>query len=118
MSESKHTPGRLVVGPLPGQIMSEDGRLVANCSIFPGTFNEDRANAEHIVRTWNAHDELLEACKAALAYDKAIRGKAAAGDFSELNPRGALAEGVDLDALYESWISLSMMAVAKAEGRS
>lgn len=41
--------------------------------------DEDRANAEFIVRACNAHDDLLAACEQALAYfaviEKANRGK-------------------------------------------
>lgn len=64
-----------------------------------------------------AAPELLEACKAAERYDAAISRRAETGDVKRLDVVGALAEGVDLDALYFDWIEKASAAIAKAEGR-
>lgn len=56
---------------------------------------------------------LLEAAKAALAYDAAIQ--ACANDPRRM-ASFCTAEGIGLDALYEAWIDASRMAVAKATG--
>ena len=120
MSErGKHTPVPWQVGARyvlneGALIQTKDGWCVAEASNgLPGGFEETLANEALIA----AAPELLGACQAAIAYDKAIRGRAQAGDFEKLDPRGAIAEGVDLDTLYEEWITLSMCAIAKAEGR-
>jgi hypothetical protein len=58
---------------------------------------------------------LLAACKAAIAYDRAIYRRAATGEIVENLARGAIAEGEDLDALYADWIDKARAAIAKAE---
>ncbi|MHC4322693.1 MAG: hypothetical protein ACYSUX_00305 [Planctomycetota bacterium] len=72
MKKSKHTPGKLEInlyGPTSngdlaiGPIGYVDGIFRARESIKQGA---QKANAEHLVRCWNSHDALLEACKASL----------------------------------------------------
>lgn len=64
-------------------------------------------------RLFAAAPELLEACKAALAYDQAIR--ACANDPNRMSSF-CTAEGNDLDALYFAWMSMSHAAIAKVRG--
>lgn len=70
MSESKHTPGELgLLGPAEGCYLIGPrgffiGEAIAEVVPAPNAL----ANAERIVRTWNAHDELLEACRLALPF--------------------------------------------------
>ena len=119
-----HTPGPWtipeesrfgeIVAQKPGQKWPITVARTEEVDIYTdGWSGSTEANARLIA----AAPELLGACQAAIAYDKAIRGRAQAGDFEKLDPRGAIAEGVDLDTLYEEWITLSMCAIAKAEGR-
>lgn len=58
-----------------------------------------------------------DACCAAIKYDEAIRRRADNGDF-ELDARGAIAEGHDLDALYEDWMTKARAAVQPSQTRS
>lgn len=60
-----------------------------------------------------AAPELLEACKAALAYDKAIRS---CGNDPERMSSFCTVSGEDLDTLYFSWVNKSRSAIAKAVG--
>ncbi len=57
---------------------------------------------------------LVEACKAAVRYDKSIAGKATRGEV-DLLEHGGIAIGEDLDSLYNDWISKAKNAIAKAE---
>jgi hypothetical protein len=68
----------------------------------------------------NAHliaaaPDMLEALKAAVAYDDVVSRRGQDGEIS-LDPRAAVAEGEDLDSLYFDWINKSREAIAKAEG--
>lgn len=67
-------------------------------------------DATHIVKCVNAHDELVTAAKAALAYDPAIQG--CANDPDKMSSH-CTADGDDLDTLYAAWISASRAALAK-----
>ena len=58
-----------------------------------------------------AHEELLQACHKAIAYDRAIR--ACANDPAKMTAYGT-AEGDDLDDLYDAWITAARAAIAKA----
>lgn len=65
------------------------------------------ANAEKLA----VFDDLLEACRAAMAYDDAIQSCA--------NKPGAMStlctvHGETLDTLYDAWISKARAAIAKA----
>lgn len=72
----------------------------------------NRENAQKI----SAVPEMYEALLAARAYDQAIAKRAEDGEV-EIDARGAIAEGADLDTLYEDWITKSKKALRKAEGR-
>lgn len=71
-----------------------------------------------IGRKLAAFDDLVEACRAALVYDKAIWGhsEATAKVMEETNnPIAAQhVESDSLDTLYERWIGLVHKALAKA----
>lgn len=60
-----------------------------------------------------AAPDLLEACKAAVRYDESIAGRAARGQVNLLET-GGVAEGQDLDALYNDWIGKARAAIAAA----
>ena len=70
------------------------------------------ADAAFIVQACNSHDDLVAACKAAIAYDNAIRNSA---NDPEKMASFCTAQGDDLDSLYESWISLSRAALKRAK---
>lgn len=53
----------------------------------------------------------VAALEAACRYDDAIAGRGENGEVV-LNPLGAIAEGVDLDALYFDWINKSRHALS------
>jgi hypothetical protein len=55
----------------------------------------------------------IAALEAACRYDDAIAGRGEDGDV-ELNPLGAIAQGVDLDTLYFDWINKSRHALSLA----
>ncbi len=55
---------------------------------------------------------LREACEAALRYDEGICGRAARGEVDLLGTGAGIAEGVDLDTLYDDWISKAKAALA------
>jgi len=68
MSESKHTKGKLVVSSSFLVVTEETCRIVANTQPIgvegiTTTFAEGKANAERIIKCWNSHDALLDACK-------------------------------------------------------
>ncbi len=80
-SKAKHTEGNLVIGA-PGEygitLYADNVRLkddphypamVANCYDPTNQFTnaESHANAARLVKCWNCHDELVEACKSALS---------------------------------------------------
>jgi len=85
-------------------IKSADGKELA--------MRQDGASVADM-RLMAAAPELLEACKAALAYDQAIR---ACADDPDRMSTFCTAEGDDLDALYFAWMSKSQAAVAKVNG--
>jgi len=58
--------------------------------------------------------ELLEACKAAIAYDRAINSCA---DDPDKMASYCTAQSDTLDTLYDDWISKSRTAIAKAKGK-
>lgn len=62
--------------------------------------------------------DLLAACEAALRYDESILGQAARGNVDLLNTGLGVAEGEDLDSLYEDWMSKAHAAIAKTKGVS
>lgn len=55
--------------------------------------------------------KMIEACQAALAYDKAINKRAGDGDCIKLDVEGAIAEGADLDGLYMDWMTKARAAL-------
>lgn len=61
-----------------------------------------------------AAPEMYAACKAAIAYNEAL--KSCANDPDKMSSF-CTAEGDDLDLLYESWIRLSAAAIVKAEDK-
>lgn len=85
-------------------IKSADGKELA--------MRQDGASVADM-RLMVAAPELLEACKAALVYDQAIR--ACANDPDRMSSF-CTAEGNDLDALYFAWMSMSQAAIAKVRG--
>lgn len=72
--------------------------------IYPTT-NDDMV---HRARMMLAGNDLIEAAKAALAYDEAIQ--ACANDHTKMATY-CTAQGDDLDALYLNWISASSRAM-------
>ena len=58
--------------------------------------------------------EMLEAARAAVEYDNAIR--ACADDPDKMSSH-CTAEGDDLDTLYFRWLTASRAGIAKAEGK-
>ena len=84
MSESKHTPGKLEAKPISGPGHGHDWVVMAG-NIVIATFNRkdypewNKANAERLVKCWNSHDALLDACR---AWEKAVTsGSLAACDL-------------------------------------
>lgn len=63
-----------------------------------------------------AAPEMLEACKAAIKYDEAIRARTRNGQFERAS-NGAITTGADLDALYEDWMLKSRAVLKKVEVR-
>lgn len=63
-------------------------------------------------------DALLVACKAALAYDQSIVGRAARGEVDLLRRGGGISYGCDLDGLYDDWISKAKAAIAMTKGET
>jgi hypothetical protein len=91
--------------------IEDEGYFIAN-----GELRQDiakcirsRADADLIA----AAPDLLEAAKAALMYDKAIRSCAYE---PEKMASFCTAEGDNLDALYDAWISKASAAISKATG--
>lgn len=68
---------------------------------------------QHKARLAAAAPDLLAAAQAALAYDNAI---AACGNDPDSMSSHCTAEGDNLDALYDDWMSKSRAAIAKATG--
>jgi len=66
MSESKHTPGILRGETNINDIGSEHPRCtlgIGTKRLFHTTFVNSRLNANRMMKCWNSHDKLLEACK-------------------------------------------------------
>lgn len=61
-------------------------------------------------RGWLA--KAVDACQAAIRYDDSIFGRAARGEVNLLESGAGIAEGKDLDALYDDWISKANAALA------
>jgi hypothetical protein len=79
--------------------------------------NDGERPIAHCIDAGTAHllaaaPDLLEAAKAAIAYDAAIQS--AANDPEKMSSFCS-AEGDDLDVLYARWIYLSRAAIAKAQ---
>lgn len=72
---------------------------------------------EATARLIAAAPDLLAACSAALAYDAAIQRRVVDGAVNIMATGGAVAQGDDLDSLYEAWIVAARAAVAKARGQ-
>ncbi len=67
MSESKHTPGKLMMSS-SFLLVTNEAVVVANTQpIDVGgittTYDEGEANAERLIKCWNSHDALVAACK-------------------------------------------------------
>ena len=63
MSESKHMPGKLERNSIRGwELWIGADYHIADVH---GQLESRRANAKHLVKCWNSHDALLDACKAA-----------------------------------------------------
>ena len=122
----KHTPGPWTTrGKMDGsgsaQIRAEGGNIWIGGAMgshyaadrrdhagFPSDM-EGEANARLIA----AAPDLLEAAKAAVAYDEAIRG--CANDPDKMSSY-CTAGGDDLDTLYFRWLTLARAGIAKVEG--
>lgn len=74
-------------------------------------------NAQANARLIAAAPDLLAACKAAMVYHAAIHRRAETGEVL-MRPLGAIAEGLDLDALYDDWMSKAQTAISKARGHA
>lgn len=122
MNEFKGTPGPWVLGNVNhfhAQYVNKEGLEPAICSVLPldevsdGEWQrgrESQANARLI----SASHEMLKACQAAIAYDRAI---ARCGDDPETMASFCTAQGDDLDTLYAAWIDASREALEKALGK-
>lgn len=81
-------------------LSSEDGVEVASVylpiisrSFVADYYKVQKENANFIVTAWNAHDDLVKALKAALAYNDAAMSADGTGQFSWANAaRAALAK--------------------------
>ena len=67
MSESKHTPGKLMMSS-SFLLVTNEAVVVANTQpIDVGgittTYDEGEANAERLIKCWNSHDALVAACR-------------------------------------------------------
>lgn len=71
MSETKHTPGpwRAAHDDTDVRLLDEEGNWIAECKMWE--HDQNVANANHIVRCVNAHDDMLEALEAVQADDTA-----------------------------------------------
>lgn len=58
----EHTEGKLKQGVSNTLIYANDVRI-ADCLVGSIVHEECEANAEHLVKCWNSHDDLLAACK-------------------------------------------------------
>ena len=127
-ASAKHTPrlweqlGTIIYrtghdGAVICQMVEPFGRYIEAKPLELGSKGWDlqMANAQLIVTAVNSHADLLEACEAALAYDVAILGRAAKGEYDLLTEGGAITEGEDLDQLYDNWISKAKAAIAKVK---
>lgn len=76
MSESKHTPGKLSLNnyhyPYAYLVIRKGSgdndafprpRKICDVTLDGKTEKEYEANARHLVKCWNSHDALLDACK-------------------------------------------------------
>lgn len=110
-----HTPGpwHVAKGGLGREIRADDGPFIASVYDHTFTYGERNANA-HLIA---AAPELLDAARAALAYDAAIHRRGFMGEVSTAGPREHYATGDDLDALYDDWVTKARAAIAKAEER-
>ena len=83
--------------------------MVAVTMIEVGRLNELKAELQQSQARVKV---LTEACEAALRYDEGICGRAARGEVDLLGTGAGIAEGVDLDTLYDDWISKAKAALA------
>ncbi len=68
-------------------------------------------DAEFIVRACNNFYKLLEACNAAIEYDKAIKDCA---NNPDKRATCLTAQGANLDILYDKWMKLAKQAITEA----
>lgn len=71
-----HTPGKLHVH---GEFIRGENGYVIVRMVDGG----QQVNALELVRRWNCHEELLEACKALIGHDNPPAGEAGHIDFSQ-----------------------------------
>lgn len=99
-----YTPGKLAIDRYGGIVDERGERLLISGVAFPcGIVHDDHVgnhNAMRLVKCWNAHDELLEACKTAV---NGIETAVAIGSCASAG----------LVAVH----AILLNAIAKAEGR-
>lgn len=112
---TRHTPPPYLTACNTIYAEERPGRVKFH-AIIKGPYGHSRsanliATAAFLAHAGNCHAELMEAAKAAVAYDQAIES---CGN----NPNGmasfCTAEGADLDALYLDWRTKARAALAKA----
>lgn len=65
---SERTPGEVYVTEYrPTEIWGKDHMILARADFPIRNDEEAKANAEFIMRSWNAHDDLVAACEVLLA---------------------------------------------------
>ena len=94
------------VEPIPG-ISTLKGQPIRSLPPGMGMNQTSKANAEFIVNAVNSHDDLLEACGAALRYDAAIQE--CANDPQKMTVYLTV-QDEDLDTLYDAWIKAAKAA--------
>lgn len=112
---SAHTPTPWSLSERFPEILGapETGVIVARMPVWDFSAvrpSEGVANAAHIVRCVNAHDQLVAAARAAMAYDEAIKRHCESVESGK-----NFVEDDELDRLYSDWMTKSRDALAAAE---
>ena len=110
MSANKYELGRTLGDKALCIVVDGDTAMCTSGDSRLGT-SEHAEHMAYLVKAGNAHDGLVAAAKAAIAYDSAIAS--CANDPCNM-ASFCTAEGDDLDSLYADWIDKSRAALAKA----
>ena len=114
MTQAEHALRALEVRQMPNQVqLLRNGQVVIclyhDCPDV--TFSKEEA-LDYALKTAAAHS-MLDACEAALVYDKALES---CGNDPEKMASFCTAQGDSLDHLYLDWITKARAAIAKATG--